>query len=383
MTKHTWVIPETKLDPEQRLALKTITNSKKNIWIQGYAGSGKSILLIHAIRHLVNQEYNDAGFVVFTRALVDFFEAGLDDNLSVPVFTLYSFRHNEKKYDLLLADEVQDFAPDDLSNLKEGADRVIVAGDNAQSIYTNRIKPDDIAEELEPQIIPLQIIHRITRTIYNIAKNFGDIIPPKSPLCSDVEVPLWKAENRREEVSFIWKQVKIVAQAGRSVVVLFPEKNMITGFCNSVLSLEGRSEWVPTTNRYGAPDFASLNYHLQSRDIPLQFFGSGAGSVSDPEDGIIRIMTYHSAKGLDFNTVFLPYLDKDTSIYRDESIARSLFFVALTRSRENLHLSYSSGNIAHPFVEEVREQLKEYDITTQDVTPSFDDEDNEDESFIF
>jgi superfamily I DNA/RNA helicase len=57
-------------------------------------------------------------------------------------------------------------------------------------------------------------------------------------------------------------------------------------------------------------------------------------------------MTYHSAKGLDFNNVFLPELTEDINLdAKDGSFSnaeneRRLFFVAITRSKENLYLSY-------------------------------------------
>jgi superfamily I DNA/RNA helicase len=53
-------------------------------------------------------------------------------------------------------------------------------------------------------------------------------------------------------------------------------------------------------------------------------------------------MTYHSAKGLDFETVFLPRLDEYTEINQDENLARRLFYVAATRSRRTLSITHSS-----------------------------------------
>ena len=61
---------------------------------------------------------------------------------------------------------------------------------------------------------------------------------------------------------------------------------------------------------------------------------------------MVYLMTYHSAKGLDFENVFLPHLNDE--IYLDakpknlsrEQEERSHLFVALTRSRRNVFLSY-------------------------------------------
>ena len=69
-------------------------------------------------------------------------------------------------------------------------------------------------------------------------------------------------------------------------------------------------------------------------------------------------MTYHSAKGLDFETVFLPGLDSGISIFNndDEDLERRLFYVASTRSRRNLFISYS-GNDPHRFVAQMPNDL--------------------------
>ena len=68
-------------------------------------------------------------------------------------------------------------------------------------------------------------------------------------------------------------------------------------------------------------------------------------------------MTYHSAKGLDFDTVFLPGLTGSLPFWKgDEDIARRLFFVGLTRSRRNLFLSYHRAE-PHPYVRDIPDRL--------------------------
>ena len=44
-----WFIPETRLDPTEQLPfLKQIKdNPNRNFWLKGFAGSGKSVLLLH------------------------------------------------------------------------------------------------------------------------------------------------------------------------------------------------------------------------------------------------------------------------------------------------------------------------------------------------
>lgn len=61
-------------------------------------------------------------------------------------------------------------------------------------------------------------------------------------------------------------------------------------------------------------------------------------------DGI-NIMTIHSAKGLEFRTVFIPNLNEDIIPYKknddnDEEEERRLMYVAMTRAIDNLYISY-------------------------------------------
>ena len=51
-------------------------------------------------------------------------------------------------------------------------------------------------------------------------------------------------------------------------------------------------------------------------------------------------MTYHSAKGLDFDNVFLPFCNAGLYLANNEGIAKTLFMVGMTRSRNNLYITY-------------------------------------------
>jgi superfamily I DNA/RNA helicase len=66
-------------------------------------------------------------------------------------------------------------------------------------------------------------------------------------------------------------------------------------------------------------------------------------------------MTYHSIKGLDFRTVFLPLLTPETRFWQEPDIDRRLFFVGATRSRRDLFMSYH-GKEPHPYVQNMPEQ---------------------------
>ena len=73
---------------------------------------------------------------------------------------------------------------------------------------------------------------------------------------------------------------------------------------------------------------------------------------SSIQDGVY-VSTFHSAKGLEFDNVFIPYLNEedypdlkmlDDSENKDRVFANALklFYVAVTRARQSVIMSYSS-----------------------------------------
>ena len=42
-----WIIPENKLDAQQRDFIDNVNIESENMWIKGFPGSGKSVLLVY------------------------------------------------------------------------------------------------------------------------------------------------------------------------------------------------------------------------------------------------------------------------------------------------------------------------------------------------
>lgn len=93
--------------------------------------------------------------------------------------------------------------------------------------------------------------------------------------------------------------------------------------------------------------------------------------------GAVKLMTVHAAKGLEFDYVFITGLEDglfpskmmaENSIEKNEE-ERRLFYVALTRARKKLFLSYTSmrtifgsrrSNTISEFITDIPESLLEY-----------------------
>ena len=52
-----WIIPENKLDEQQRDFVENVDINQRNVWIKGFPGSGKSVLLAYTIKKIKLQRW--------------------------------------------------------------------------------------------------------------------------------------------------------------------------------------------------------------------------------------------------------------------------------------------------------------------------------------
>jgi superfamily I DNA and RNA helicase len=385
-----WFIPYNQLDNEQMIFLQNVNNNQSsNFWLKGYAGSGKSVLLIHCL--LKAKEQNPKTrivIVLFTHALIDMIKTGIPEQYSdTVVVTYHEFYKMKGSWDLILVDEVQDLPEYIVRNIQSKGKRVIVAGDVNQSIYDNVCEVQKINDILNGSSFSLGIIHRISRRIRQIAQFF----------CSDrngfnsaslgrlVELPprLVKADSYEEECKWLILTVKEYAQNNYAPAILIPKHIKIFNFFQTLLKTENKQLLPDKYNDGGLNSYIAINAHLNSNGLKFQYLGNGIGSFENStKDKLVTVMTYHSAKGLDFKAVFVPFLNNKLQIWGDAERAKTLFFVALTRSREQLFLSYHGTK--HPYLAMIPEnethKLNAFDEIkrmenplgdTQDEAPAF------------
>ena len=126
------------------------------------------------------------------------------------------------------------------------------------------------------------------------------------------------------------------------------------------IEAEGRTENLAELVRVAYEFDNALEEDLSPMDR-LGRFLEGASLVSDPDNldegaGAVALMTVHSAKGLEFPVVFVAGL-QDGLFPHERSISdpdqleeeRRLFYVAMTRSMEKLHLSWDDFRMVGGF----------------------------------
>jgi superfamily I DNA/RNA helicase len=349
----TWWIPEHKLDDGQKAFLEKDINAH-NYWIKGFPGSGKSVLLAHTIKKIRKKnEHADIAVVVFTHSLIKMFQAAFAEmGQYAEIMTYYDNRLKNHHYDYVLCDEVQDFVPQVLDSVRTNGAHVIVAGDENQSIYDT--DPKFFSKTVEPYQIPplvnaepydLNIIHRLSRSIIGLVQRLLptiNIFAAKRDMTKqDTQVRLCKAETFEDEVKYVIMTAEKAVNVGKTVAILIPTHPKIIDFVQKMLEVKGKNRWQVQNNQWGKPNYANLNYFLSQQGIKMQYVGNSYGEFSD-DSRKITLMTYHSSKGLDFDVVFMPGLNRgDFFINSNEQLSQRIFMVAMTRSRGELYLSYS------------------------------------------
>lgn len=384
-----WMVRENLLGETQIYVLNECLKKKKgHDWIQGFAGSGKTVLLAHAINQsLAENPRLKVCVVVFTHALKDLVGTGIKEHLrgNVPIRTYPDFEKNPEDYDMIVVDEVQDLDPKVLEIIKRHTSRLIVAGDTDQSIYEDRIDSDGIDKCINPKKYKLQIIYRLTESLREIVKSIlpgSQIESAKMNLRQNIMASLVKGKSFSEEVNWVWSNSKKFTVQGEPSAILIYKHSYIIKFIRAVCSIEGIPDFEPPRQfnrgyyRGVQYDYDSTNQYLAEKGIPLRYLGNGYGSLDESDSmPLVYLMTYHSSKGLDFKTIFLPFVNEGEDFYRNnEDIDRRLLYVACTRSRGNLFISYHTDrphryvqampqNLLHKMTAEIRKEKSNKDDT--------------------
>lgn len=381
-----WMITKEKLDETQRNIVSAITGQNHNLFIHGPAGSGKSVILVHALQdYLTRNRSSRLAIISFTLALLDLYKTGIHPDLlhRIDFFTMEGFKQTNinHDHDFLIIDEVQDSEMIVLDKLQQSGRKIITTGDFFQSIYLNKCNITDIRNIDNMQEPKLQSIYRNTKTIRSVASFFAEF-PDEyrsfevSRTANDTSVQLAHFSSKVREVEYTWKQAKFLSERGLNAVIILPNQKEIFNFCSAVLLLERKNLWPLDYNKYNRPNYDSLNSHFKKNGLPIRYLGNGYGGLKNIYDeNLVTVMNYHSAKGMDFDAVFLPGLTNKIQLWGNPDIARRLFFVALTRSRQELYISYY--NEPHEFIRKIPEKLLH--ITSNPIASSDINHDEEEE----
>lgn len=355
------------MDREQERLAKTLGEGHR--LLRGVAGSGKTVILIGRARYL-HEQYPDWHILVvcFNRVLADYLREaiGPDERLEVLHFHRWCLHELEAagvavsdppetgdasdywdrevpqlllqaceegrlrpgSYQAILVDEGQDFANDWYRALLRALDpetnSLFIAVDSSQTIYKRKVSWREIG---------IQIVGRTrTRVLRVNYRNTEEILASAYGMIRELDAAGMTAQEAGQE--YVAPE-----QALRHGPV--PEVRRLV---SPEASRRDALEWVKTRLARGAtpgdilvlglirPEMARLETWLTDNRVPARLLG-GKG-----KPGGVGLSTIHSAKGLDANCVLVMNAHQLQRL--DDVEARRLLYIAMTRARTELCITY-------------------------------------------
>ena len=352
----TWIPSRKNFDNYQEKILENIvTDTNHSWWLQGYPGTGKTMLLIHLIAEYIKADW-DCAFVTFTHALKKLAIEAMKELGHKPgqlhIETVDKLNVLKRKYDIIFVDEVQDLTIEQISKLSGLANRFVYAGDLNQSIYLQAAPSAKIKAALgKPEIVELTDLYRMPEPVFMAA----NIIYPEAMIKKGAQVStsvsssinLVAADTLGSEVAWVYKQAKNESRNHMPSAILFGKHKDLQKFVSTLLEQLGKKS-APTVK---GRDYDPLNDHLKKLQIPMMYYGGSQGGDLENASSSkkILLMTMHSAKGLEFGSVFTPFMNQGSSLcpypslLKKEIWQRRFLFMAITRTKLNFYASYSKN----------------------------------------
>jgi superfamily I DNA/RNA helicase len=369
-----WMVGVAQLDVVQRRTIDAVVKAtSQNHWIKGFAGTGKTIVITHILKRLAANRNTTTCFATYTYALKEMVESGLTSTEvnSISSTTFKSIRQLEDVFDVLVADEFQDIPKKSLAVAVKKASSLIIAADPAQRIYRFSAKEEELLRAVRPvKVHKLATIHRINLPIYTVATTIfpdAEFSPGEAPDDDREPVQIMSSASRPIESVAVLAEATRIAKEGSPSAILVPSNALLKVFLSDIAAKNGWGTVPPIRDSEELDDpFGPVNRFLKRQKSALQLFGSQSGSIQESDRSrIVYLMTYHNAKGLEFPYVFMPFMTSETCLEPMKNASAEqearIFFVAATRAKERLHLSYHEE--PHMFIESLREL--DNDIVTE------------------
>lgn len=321
-----WDVTEDSMDDDQLDLIEY--NKDKSMLVAGCAGSGKSVIAMHKAEQLY-AEGMDVILIAFTKSLNSFMKAGKQD----PSFRFYYHyqwkKNNMPKADYIIVDEIQDFTREEIQEFINAARKCyFFFGDTAQSIYRQYGKQTmtiaQIAEMTGLNTLLLFNNYRLPRPVAKITQNYVgvDVQEYKEKVYQNKETELphfVHTNNEKEEFTAI-----------SSIITSNPEKSIGILYHSNEAVLQ-------------------LSLQMTERGIPCEFkYNANEGDYNNVDKLDFntltpKIMTYHSAKGLQFDIVILPGYNGT-----DDTESQKALYVAMTRTMHKLYVLYTTPELKPP-----------------------------------
>ena len=245
-----------------------------------------------------------------------------------------------EKYDAILIDEGQDMAKEWLEfivNMLRSPQKshLLLASDGAQNLYNRKYTLKSVGIQAAGRTKILRENYRNTKQILDCANGFlkddqvhassdsednNFMIEADTAARTGPEPFIKECSSFDEEVDETIKKIKLLRDMGvqpRDICILYFNKNQL-GHIESKL-IDQKIYYNPIS---------------KSAEHKRNF---------DYSNNVVKVSTIHSAKGLDFDYIFILGFGKGLDKRYNES--KKLIYVGMTRAKNQLMITYSSSNM--------------------------------------
>jgi len=363
-----WLVPRQELTNDQARAVELPPD--RNRVFRGGPGSGKTLVLLHRARHLADTLRVRPGrflVLVYTNALVSFLRAAAAE-LGIPAGAVRTYddwcaehwesfvsspkpfrpggvpdfgavrrgvrrevlqsRRRRPLYDFVLVDEGQDLDADALDVLAHVAAHVTVAIDPSQRIYDRGAEERDVLAALGLFSCSVTLLESWRSSPY-VSRLASRLLPGEEEreaflrqaraAPAEREKPLlYVARDEDDEIGRLVEVARARLLRGERVAVVLPKREVVP---RVACELARRGLPVETARRPGEE--------------------AGPHPPLDFSSDFVKLLSFHSAKGLTFDSVLVPGASGFAFARQNPGLFRKLLFVALTRARHWAYLSVS------------------------------------------
>jgi len=372
MEMDTWILFLSDMTPRQRKIIRMSTS--KHRFVSGHSGSGKTEMLLHRAAYLA-ETYNvpSESYRIFvftdmakeyvkpflkflglpekTTATLDqwcclFYEHHVSRDLPRTYKNLridYSMirervlsvlkekKELHNKLEFALVDDAQDLPPEGFEILRLAARHITVFGDFQQKIVENETSEHIVREilRLEPGKEVLAGVYRNTPQIAWLASYFISDVALRRDFLDQIsssqkvkEQPFFYiAPLLEREIELMAETVQMRQSMNEKVGIIVPTDRLLHDTAERLMKRRVRVEKVT------------------ERDAQNVIHGP-----YDLRNLVPKITTYRKAKGLAFDTVFLPRLVEDAFSNIKEETRLKMLYMGMTRARQWVYLSTVKGN---------------------------------------
>ena len=304
----------------------------KSMIVAGCAGSGKSVIAMYKAQQILESK-GDVILIAYTKSLNRYMRQGKENSLDERFFYHWQWiDQGMPKADYIIVDEIQDFDREEIMQFINAARKCFFFfGDTAQSIYRafgkETLTIDQISSMTGIKVSRLYNNYRLPKPIAKITQEYLGLTEEDNVrkyseslyLSKENASPVFvECHSRQEQIDCIISIIR--KNKYRNVGILVPENDLVLEIMNAF-----------TSEKFACEFKFNAGYNDYRNKDTLNF------KTEYP-----KLMTYHSAKGLQFETVILPFYQGANNLDEKKSL-----YVAMTRTYRHLYVLYN-GDMLKP-----------------------------------